>query len=158
VKPFFNSPERLAALGAVAQSWLDTPFAPHAMVKGAGVDCVHLVAAIYLHCGVLSEFRPPRYSLDAGHHNKDSQLLAWLNDSPRFASVPFDPASVLPGDTLTFNLGLSEHHVGLMLDGQRFIHVLPRRRVIISSLAESYYRRRVTSVFRPVAADVSPLK
>jgi cell wall-associated NlpC family hydrolase len=146
-------------LNAAALPWLDTPFAAYARVKGAGVDCVNLVAAIYVECGALAEFNPPRYCLDAGVHTKDSQLMAWLDGSPKFWRVvmPRDGA-VRAGDTLCFNLGLSEHHVALMLDANKLIHVLPRRRVIISSLDESYYSKRITAVYRPIETEVQNVR
>jgi len=143
---FFDSPDRLKQLSYEACRWLDTPFAPHASVCGAGVDCVHLVAAIYRACGVLAEFRPPKYTLDGGSHNQESQLLAWFNAHPRFARVN----SPGVGDALCFNLGLSEHHAGLVLSEGHFIHVLPRRQVIISHLQEKYYSRRITAIYRPM--------
>jgi cell wall-associated NlpC family hydrolase len=149
---FFNTIERRAALLNAALAWRDTPFAPHAAVKGAGVDCVHLVAGILQEVGALPAIEWPRYALDSGVHAKESALLGWLDQCPEFeriADFKSPLASGTPGDVICFNLGLSEHHIGLMLDAQRFIHVLPQRRVIVSSLNESYYGRRVTAVYRP---------
>ena len=154
MKDYFDSDERRLSLRFHAAEWLGTPFAPHAMVRRAGTDCVHLVAAIYIATDFLTEFAPPAYALDSGAHAKKSQLTAWLDAHPAFLKL--DARSTpQPGDTLCFNMGLSEHHVGLMLDGSQFIHVLPRRFVLLSSLTEAYYARRIASIYRPQEGAVS---
>jgi cell wall-associated NlpC family hydrolase len=148
--PYFSTPERLAALRAHAEQWLGTPFAAHAMVRGAGVDCVHLGAALYMACGVFTEFSPPNYSLDAGAHQADSQVVGWLDSHPCFLRFPVP----LPGDCLCFRFGKSEHHIGVLVDGAKFIHALPRRSVMFGSLRESYYAHRLAAIYRPMERGV----
>jgi cell wall-associated NlpC family hydrolase len=145
---FFSTPAKLVELELQARRWLGTPFVPHAMILGAGADCIHLVAGIYLSVGVLKEFRPPSYSLDEGAHLNTPKLLDYFKGRSGFEQVL--DAKWLPGDTLCFHLAKVEFHVGLLLPENNFIHVLPRRRVIISSLRESLYRRRITAAYRPV--------
>lgn len=128
---------------------MGTPFVSHACVRGAGVDCVHLIAAIYRACGVIENFNLPKYALDSGSHNTDSQLLAWLDAHPRFVRLPSQSATRI-GDILCFNLGMSEHHIAALVDERRFIHVLPSRFVILSSLDERHYTRRITAIYRPI--------
>jgi cell wall-associated NlpC family hydrolase len=162
--PFYNSFDRILALQFHAAELVDTPFVKYAMVPGTGggIDCVHVNAWCYLKTGFLKNFAPPKYALDSGSHSKESALLKWLNAHAGFKRLELpDFNIVLPplraGDTICFNLGLSEHHVALMLGGDAYVHVLSQtgRRVIISSLEkESYYRRHVTAVFRPL--DLQP--
>ena len=147
---FFNSLFRLGTLDAEARSWVGTPFVPHAMVKGAGVDCVHLVAGVYLACGVLQDFKPQSYSLDEGQHREDSKVLAWFEAHREFQ--PAATTDLQPGDTICFRLARTEHHAGLMLGHGDFIHALPGRKVTVSNLRESFYRSRITAVFRPMEA------
>jgi cell wall-associated NlpC family hydrolase len=150
--PYFDTPEKIATLDAEARSWAGTPFVGHAMVKGAGVDCVHLVAGIYITAGVLTEFDPGRYSLDEGSHLAVSKVLAWLRGQPQFVPVgkfPFAEADLQPGDAVCFRMARTEHHVGLVLTGDDIIHALPGRVVTVSNLRESFYRSHITAVFRP---------
>jgi cell wall-associated NlpC family hydrolase len=148
----FSTPDRLAALDRAARSWLGTPFAPHAMVKGAGADCVHLVAGIYIELGVLKSFAAGPYTLDEGTHLKHSKIETWFASHPEFIRGSGRESAAIPGDTLLFNLARVGHHVGLLLAGGDFIHVYAERgrSVIISNLRESFYARRIAAVYRPI--------
>jgi cell wall-associated NlpC family hydrolase len=150
MKTFFQTPERIAALDKEARSWTGTPFASHAMIKGAGVDCVHLVAGVYLAVGVLKEFDSGKYALDEGVHAGESKLIHWFDNRADFVGVQAS-ACPTPGDSLIFRLGgRVEYHAGLMLDRGDFLNVLPGRFTIVSNLRESFYRRRITAVYRPM--------
>lgn len=152
MKLFYDHQARIIALNFHAAELVDTPFAPHAMVPGAGIDCVHVNAWCYLKTGFLKTFEPPRYSMDLGDHAKESALIGWLDGRDDFKRILMPPSAEDPmaGDAICFNMGMSEHHVGLMINGKQFVHVLPRRRVIISSLVEPAYARRVTAMYRPM--------
>ncbi len=157
MKPFFSTPESLAALDKAARSWIGTPFAPHAMAKGAGADCVHVVAAIYIDLGVLKSFDPGNYALDEGSHLKASKVEQWFNGRPEFGLVGRDtPCAPQPGDTLVFNLARVGHHVGLMLSAGDFLHVFAqqRRPVMTSNLRESFYARRIAAIYRPLEVGI----
>jgi len=146
MKPFFDTPEKIDALEAEARTWVDTPFVPHAMVKQAGADCVHLVAGIYLACGALKKLKTERYALDEGNHLKASKVSNWFANRQDFQRVE----NLKPGDALVFNLAIVGHHVGLMLTGDEFIHAFPGRRVQISYLRESFYASRIVEIQRPM--------
>lgn len=119
------------------------------MIKRAGVDCVHLVAGIYLATGVLKSFAPPPYALDEGSHQRDAKLVGWFKDRQEFVEV----TDRLPGDTICFKLHSHiSFHSGMMLSSSDFIHVLPKRFVIVSNFRESLYARHVVAVFRPQEA------
>ena len=154
MKAFFATEERVKALRFHALELVDTPFAAHAMMPGVGIDCVHVNAWCYLKTGFLKSFEPPAYALDEGQHTerKDSKLIKWLEGSGKFERLD-DDRIFFVGDTLCFDTGKSEFHVGLMLDENRFIHVLAmaRGRVIVSDLErEVYYHRRVRAAYRPM--------
>src|SRR5260370_9302840 len=50
-----------AAVVQEAESWIGTPFHHAARVKGAGVDCLMLLAEVYQHPGVVAPIDPPFY-------------------------------------------------------------------------------------------------
>jgi cell wall-associated NlpC family hydrolase len=160
-QPFFSSDWIIQKLCSEAVGWVGTPFAPHSQVCGAGVDCIHLCAAIYEATGFLEGFRPPPYTIDAGQRNAESQILEWLQHNRQFQQVfnrgSASPDSLLPGDLLLFKLGMSEHHCGVLLGRKKFIHApfAPPSKVAIDSLTDSVYRRCLTFAFRPLA--VSPV-
>lgn len=153
---FFSTPERIEALNTEARSWVGTPFAPHAMVKGAGADCVHLVARIFLALGVIQKFEPPKYMLDEGAHGENSKAIDWLEGNPQFERIAQDPGKTVvgsrlqPGDIIVMNIAKVEHHIGLMLEHGDFVQAMYRRKVIISNLRESLFSKNITAIYRPV--------
>jgi len=65
------------------------------------------------------------------------------------SSVEIPPVEALTGDLVFFNINRSfPDHVGLMLNKKEFIHASKSKGVIISSLDDKYYRRRLLSVRR----------
>lgn len=151
MKLFYDTEQRIQALRFHAAELIGTPFAAHAMVPGAGIDCVHVNAWVYLKTGFLKKFEPPAYALDEGQHAGESKLLAWLNAHPDFVRR-VEGWGLQPGDAICFDVGKVEFHVGLMLDDSKFVHVLAmqRGRVIVSSLDEAYYKRRLRAIYRPM--------
>ena len=170
MKPFFLDDAgnvrvlRYAALEVEARAWLGTPFVPHSQIKGAGVDCVHLAAALYQAAGAMGNFRPPAYSMDAGNHRGSSQVLEWLDNHPSFLRVHYhvlddignrgeidmSPILLRPGDALCFRFGRSEHHVGVLLATNRIIHAPFRRPVEIVSMTDPVYHRALKAAYRPI--------
>lgn len=133
-------------IAAIARSWIGTPFIPHARVKRAGVDCVQLAGAIYIEAGILSEFAPAPYTMDGGTHRDTSAVLEWLTASPAFAPTTDAPRC---GDLLVFRSGRVEHHVGVMVSSETFVHALRVCNVIESHVQDSTWSRRLTAVYRP---------
>ena len=161
-EPFFMDAIRRAQLLAVARTWLRTPFHAHAGIKGAGVDCVHLCAAIYIEAGALEVFNPPKYALDGGAHAAQSLITDWVEQCGRFealfvqSSVPprRDQGSrfpaLQPGDLLCFTLGRVEWHVGILITPQLFIHAQRDLGVAENYLAARAWSRRLTRAYRPL--------
>lgn len=152
--PFFQEASTHYLLQAVARAWLGTPFHAHAQIRGAGVDCVHLCAGIYIECGVMEIFDPPRYTLDGGKHAPSSLVQSWLANSPHFnRQGPIGPAEMLPGDLLAFTFGAGRAwHVGMMLDPEKgeFIHAIADVGVVLSSIYEEKWMYRIAAIYRPV--------
>lgn len=147
---YFNSPDKILVLEKEAIQWVGTPFAAHQSVKRGGVDCVRLVAALYIATGFLREFNPPRYAMGEGNHRHNSKLLEWFDGRTDFERHELAEGMPMPGDTLCFNMSLSGHHAGIMLQDGWFLHALPSRFVLRSDLRESLYRRKIIAIFRPL--------
>ena len=52
------------------------------------------------------------------------------------------PAELRTGDLVFFKTGAAMRHVGIYLDHGRFMHASTRRGVMISALADGYWRQR----------------
>ena len=155
---FFENDWFQQKLASAAASWLGTPFVPHAQMRGAGVDCIHLCVAIYQEAGFMDSFTPPRYTIDAGAHQAESQILDWLSSHRDFVPVFASAAdkedvleALLPGDLLVFKIGVSEHHCAVLLGRKKFIHARAGVSAVVAtdSLTDPIYKRCLTFAFRP---------
>jgi len=55
-----------------AESWIGTPFHHAARIKGAGVDCLMLLAEIHERAGIIPHIDPPFYVPD-WHLHRDAE-------------------------------------------------------------------------------------
>lgn len=153
MSPFFDSnSDRIRSLQEEAQLWVGTPFVAHSCVRGAGVDCVHLAAALYEKAAFLKPIEWPAYALDGGQHNPVSQLLTWLKSREDFRELTLK-SEMGPGDLVCFRFGMSEHHCGVLLGYYRFIHARNRRTVEIASLKDPIYQRCLMTAYRPMERE-----
>lgn len=106
-----------------ALSQLGTRYSYGAESPGRALDCSALTRHAYRAAGV----NIPRMSL-----------------AQRKAAKPVRLSKVKPGDLVFFQTGRGQYHVGLMLDGKRFVHAsTSERRVRVSSLDTAYWRSRL---------------
>lgn len=115
-----------AALIAEARSWIGTPYAPRAAVKGAGADCVGLLNALRAF-GIGGVMQPmPTYSPDFALNAHPDRLRAVAHR----LLTPVDQAQ--PGDVLVFRWRASEawSHAGLMVSEDRMVHALQSSGVV----------------------------
>jgi cell wall-associated NlpC family hydrolase len=161
VKPHFDDWKRVEMLRLAAEGWIGTPFVAHAAIRGAGVDCVNLCAELLKSASFnVDKSGWPRYVIDGGKHNRDSQLLAWLDGNASFTCIwkrepdrAYTVADAMPGDLLCFTMGRSAHHTGLLIGGTKFIHCLFAKRVMLATLADATFNRRLTAVYRPMEGN-----
>jgi cell wall-associated NlpC family hydrolase len=147
----------MEALRSAVVGWIGTPFHAHASVKGHGVDCIHFAAAALIESGALGVFDPPAYTMDGGQHQPASQVLAWLEAHPRFQKVHLDvreKSELWPGDVLCFRIHRrdAEHHVGIFLGGPKWelASAMQGYGVVVRTLKDSSWAKRLTAAFRPV--------
>jgi cell wall-associated NlpC family hydrolase len=156
MKYFFDNDEAKARLLNAAGKWIGTPFHPHACIMGVGVDCVHVVAAIYQAAGVMKEFNPPAYVMDGGHHDESSKVIQYVERTGRFernSKFRTQNSELCFGDLLCFRLGRVEYHVGVKLAGNLFLQAIPRLGVNIYTLQDSTWRNRLTAIYRPLSIN-----
>ena len=120
---------------AEALTWKGTPWHHRARVKGCGVDCAQILAAVYEAAGLVP-------ALDLGEYPQDWHLH---NDRPRFLEIlaqyadPLPEGSlVLPGDIAMFKFGRHAAHGSIVIAWPLIIHAYrDERAVVLSDVAAS---------------------
>jgi len=116
-----NGPRAEVVTAALSQ--VGIPYVYGAESPGRALDCSALTQHAYREAGVSI----PRISL-----------------AQRQAAKPVRLSKVKPGDLVFFKTGRRQYHVGLMVDGKRFVHAsTSKKRVRLSSLDADYWRERV---------------
>ncbi len=106
-----------------ALSQVGTPYGYGADVPGEALDCSAL--ARHAHRAVGMEI--PR-----------------MSTAQKAAATPVSPSRVRAGDLVFFRTGPGQYHVGLMVDGNRFVHAsTSQKEVLVSSLDQPYWRSRI---------------
>jgi cell wall-associated NlpC family hydrolase len=140
--------EQISALDAAAISWLRTPFCAGSEVKGGGVCCSRLAAALYDEAGIIPDC--PRIDGEVTHaqsHNT-SIMMAWFQGPGADLFTEIDPDELQAGDCVLMKLVRVAHHIAVIISGNRAVHVSPSRGVeIIRNL--QIYRPRLVAAFRP---------
>jgi cell wall-associated NlpC family hydrolase len=90
------------AVVAIADSWLNTPYRGWSKVKGAGVDCGMLLAAVYQEAGHIPEDidLPKDYPLFLGQHRASTEYVDLVLRF--FREIP--ESEVQPGDIVVWRL------------------------------------------------------
>lgn len=140
--------EQQARLLAAMDEWLGTPFEPWQCVRGHGVDCVQLAGALMVAAGVLQE-QPHfgHYTLDLAGHTGREMITEWLVESSRFELAD---GQIRVGDIVTFRIGRSVNHVGVMVSNSDFVHSIQGRAVRVSTLADTTWSARQALIWRAI--------
>lgn len=115
-----------------AHKWLGTPYKYGCSQRGVASDCSGMVVCVFEES---IGAKLPRNSAQQSRYCKSIKLR-----------------DVLPGDLVFFATGKDPDrisHVGIMLDGDAFIHVSTSKGTCISSVNSPYYRRTFKAFGRP---------
>lgn len=107
-----------------SKTWLGTPYGYGRSEKGVATDCSGLVIVVYEE---IAKVKLPRNS---------AQQADFCDD--------LRERDIKPGDLVFFATGKDKHkvsHVGVMLDGCKFVHASTSKGVIISEMTTPYYQR-----------------
>jgi cell wall-associated NlpC family hydrolase len=130
---------------ALAKAWLGTPFHHHAAVKGSGVDCAHLVAAVYEEAGVLEDGKIGYYGQDWFLHEDGERLRE------RVAEFCVRVETPEAGDLALFMFGRASAHVGIVTEWPGMVHADRTRGEVVREVveAEGPLQRRLTGFWSP---------
>lgn len=133
---------------AEARTWIGTPYHDKARVKGAGCDCLTLLAEVYARAGVIEPVVDiPFYRLDAFMHRGDESYLDGILDHHgREVVIPE------PGDVAMFKMGRLFFHSAIVVAWPLVIHADWHNGVITADAETSALRRlRPVRFFTPFA-------
>jgi len=105
------------AVIAEALTWIGTPFHHAARVKGAGVDCLMLLAEVYERAGAAPHVEPPFYVPDWHLHRDAERYMEGLIGYARPIGGP-----PLPGDIALFQFGRTFSHGAIVVEWPRLVH------------------------------------
>ena len=105
-----------AAVVQEALSWAGTPYHHRARVKGAGVDCGQLLAAVYENAGVVPPIHPGAYPPDWHLHRSEERYLAHVQEHAHQVEAPG------PGDIVLFRFGRCISHGAVVVAWPRIVH------------------------------------
>ena len=118
--------EQRRAVAAEALTWLNTPYHHAARIKGVGVDCAMLPAAVYRATGLIPAFEIAHYPPD-WHLHRDTER--YLEIVTRHATEV--PAPTGPGDFVLYRFGRAFAHGAIVLDWPTVIHAVMRVGVVL---------------------------
>jgi cell wall-associated NlpC family hydrolase len=108
-----------AAVIAEALSWQGTPYHHAAQLKGSGVDCAMLPAAVYRAAGLIPELAVAHYPPD-WHLHRDVER--YLDIVVRHATQI--PAPTGPGDFVLYRWGRCFAHGAIVIAWPEIIHAV----------------------------------
>ncbi|HWR15175.1 MAG TPA: hypothetical protein VN577_10120 [Terriglobales bacterium] len=112
-----------------SRTWIGTPYAHMAMVKGAGVDCAMILKAVYekvfpeLFAGVEIEYYPPDWHLHRDDERYVDNILRYAEEIPE--------SEVQPGDIVVIKFGRSFAHGGIVTGWPNVVHAYMNARCVI---------------------------
>lgn len=135
-------------VATAALLWVGTPYHHHARVRGVGVDCVHLLCAVYEACGLVSPVDPGPYAVDWHMHRNRELYLEGLQ------LYGVETGAPQAGDVALFKFGRTYSHGGVMVSRDEVVHAYMGRGVIVTRLTEEPLADRPARFFTmPAFAD-----
>jgi cell wall-associated NlpC family hydrolase len=135
-----------AAVVREAMTWEGTPWHHAARVRGAGVDCGQLLAAVYEAAGVIPHLDTEAYPNDFMCHSNEEQFLGYVE---RHAHQIQGPAQ--PGDIALYRIGRVISHAAIVLDWPRVIHAYATAEHVVQDDAEAnaWLRAHFVGIWSP---------
>ena len=145
-------PVRLAVVDE-ARKWLRTPYHHMARVKGAGADCLTLLAEVYERAGVVPHVEVPFYPPDWNLHRDAERYLDGVTQYAR--EVPTgDSHNIMaqPADIAVFKFGRCFAHGAIVVAWPRLIHAWHNTGVVYADARQGQLAGRPVRIFNPFLA------
>jgi len=122
--------EQRQAVVDEAHSWLGTKFLHQAGIKGAGVDCAHLITEVYRACGLMPEITFPQYGPDFWRHAENPETHIVETAKKYFREIPASEAKA--GDWFVLYIGRCWAHCGILVGGGFAIEAWPQHAHVLA--------------------------
>lgn len=106
--------EQRDAVVTEARSFVDTPFVHQAGVKGAGVDCAHLISCVYASLGYMPAIKYPVYGKDFFKHTDNEEKFIVETAKLYFDEIKEEDA--LPGDWMAVKIARAYAHCAIITE------------------------------------------
>ena len=123
---------------AEARSWIGTPYHSGARLKGVGVDCAQLPAAVYRAAGMIDEIPVGAYSAQWHLHHSEELYLAEV--MARAHQIDCRPAQ---GDFVLFRVGHCMAHGAIVVEWPVIIHAVTGQGVRLGDAARDPFARKL---------------
>ena len=140
--------EQRARVVDVAMTWLGTPYHHAGRVKGAGVDCLTLLAEVFREAGVVEPVEVPFYPMDWMHHRDAERYLEGLM---QYAKPIDGPPQT--GDIVLWKVGRCFSHGAIVTNWPQIIHAQAGRVVTLEDAENAAW---LTHVGENVAGKGKP--
>jgi NlpC/P60 family putative phage cell wall peptidase len=113
---------------AEAHRWIGTPFRHDAEVCGGGVDCAHLVNAVYAAANRMTHIKFPHYAPDWWKHANDPEQHIVENMKKYFREIT--EAEAKPGDICVLYIGRAWAHCLILTGRHTAVEAWPTRAMV----------------------------
>lgn len=100
----------------VAKTWLGTGYHHMGRIKGAGADCLTLLAEVYFEAGLIPKIQIPYYPHDWHLHRSEEKYLKGLLNYTKEIEKPEK------GDIVLWKFGRCFSHGAIVIDWPQVIH------------------------------------
>ena len=121
----------------VAKSWLRTPYHHMGRVKGAGADCLTVLAEIYQEAGLVPKIEIPHYPHDWHLHRSEERYLTGLLQYTREVQKP------QPADIVLWKFGRCYSHGAIITAWPEIIHSYTGRGCIYENADSAQFLKRI---------------
>lgn len=129
---------------AAARGWIGTPYHTGGRVKGVGVDCLTLLAEVYLEAGAIAGVDIPYYPPDWHLHQERERYLEGLQEYAREVESP------QPGDIALWRFGRCFSHGAIVMAWPVVIHAEIRQGCALENVEMAAWLKGKGDRARPV--------
>jgi cell wall-associated NlpC family hydrolase len=134
---------RRAAVIAEARSWIRTPYHHMGRIKGAGCDCLTLLAEVYERAGIIGHVEIPFYRPDFMRHRDGEPYLEGVLAHGREVAIPE------PGDAALWRFGRCLSHAAIVVAWPQVIHADSANGVTPADGTQGHAMGRAVRFFSP---------
>lgn len=136
-----------AAICAEARTWLGTPYHHMARIKGAGVDCLQILIAVYAASGLIEPFETGYYPHDWMLHRDEERYMQGLLQHAALTTTP------MAGDVALYKFGRTYSHAAIVLDAGLCIHSYLGKGVEITNPQQAPLAGRLVQYYTLIEAQ-----